>query len=105
MSRHARRRYHDALVQREIRRLAATSERHRRAVLDAEARRLAHILTSYGVLTTERLFELSGAERWRSGRFAGALAHAADAGLIRDLGLGFYAPSALRSPAEHGDEP
>ena len=118
-SRAARGRYHDAVVQREIRRLAhahadrqgrsgrstadeltTTDSRHRGAVVDAEARRLARTLTRYGVLTSRRLFELSGADRWTSGRFSVAVARAVERGLIRELGFGFYAPPPAGSAAE-----
>jgi hypothetical protein len=89
-------RHQQALVQREIRRLArgheSGTERHDLAIIDAEARRLAHIVSSYGgVLTDRRLFELSGARHWRSGAFSLALSRARDSGLVRDLGVGFYA--------------
>src|SRR5579872_5765936 len=69
------------------------------AIVDAEARRLARTLGSYGgVLTGQQLVELSGACHWRSGAFSLALGRALETGLIRDLGLGFYA-SALHTPA------
>jgi DNA-binding MarR family transcriptional regulator len=61
-------------------------------VLDVEARRLAHTLTSYGVLTKVQLMQLCGAERWSRGRFSEALTRAVDHGLVRHLGYGLYAP-------------
>jgi DNA-binding MarR family transcriptional regulator len=44
------------------------------------------------VLTREQLVELTGARHWARGRFSLALAAAIDRRLIRDVGLGFYAP-------------
>jgi hypothetical protein len=70
----------------------------RAAVLEAEGRRLAHVLTRYGVLTRHQLAELSGARHWARGRFLRALELAEERGLVRHLGYGLYAPaSAPRS--------
>jgi DNA-binding MarR family transcriptional regulator len=65
-------------------------------VLDVEARRLAHVLTSYGPLSRSQLIELCGAESWNRGAFSQALRHAVDRSLIRYLGHGFYAPPRRR---------
>jgi DNA-binding MarR family transcriptional regulator len=62
-----------------------------RAVVDAEARALARVCAQYGVVTRSQLVELAGTRHWSRGRFADALACAVDAGLVRDLGFGFYA--------------
>lgn len=81
---------------------ALLSRRHDDAIIDAEARRVALTLASYGgVLTSGALVELSGASRWSAGAFSLALARALELGLIRDLGLGFYAsqPRASDQPA------
>jgi hypothetical protein len=67
------------------------TDKHQAAILDAEARRVAHTLTSYGVLTRRQLEELSGARFWNRGRFSLALELAQERGLIRHLGYGFYA--------------
>jgi hypothetical protein len=69
---------------------ALESREHQRAILNAEARRLARTLARYGVLTRRRLAELSGARRWQRGRFSRALAVAIQGGLVRDLGRDFY---------------
>jgi hypothetical protein len=72
--------------------LIAMTDEHQAAILDAEARRVARTLMSYGVLTRHQLEELSGAQFWNRGRFAHAVELAQERGLIRDLGYGFYAP-------------
>jgi hypothetical protein len=73
---------------------AAVEARDRRAaILAAEARRLACTLDSYGVLTRWQLAELSGSQSWHDGGFSLALELAIKRAMIRDLGLGFYAPS------------
>jgi hypothetical protein len=72
--------------------LSIMSPRHRLAILTVEARVLARTCARYGVLTRRSLAELSGAYRWTRGRFSLALALAIEQGLIRELGLGFYAP-------------
>jgi hypothetical protein len=69
------------------------SQEQRTAILDAEARRLAHTLARYGVLTCWQLAELSGAHRWQRGRFSHALSTAIEKEMIRELGCNFYAPS------------
>ncbi len=68
------------------------SQDHQAAILEAEARRLAHTLDCYGALTRCQLARLSGADRWSRGRFLRALDLAEQRGLIRDLGHEFYAP-------------
>jgi hypothetical protein len=73
--------------------VANLSARHRLAIVDAEARVLARTCLRYGVLTRPQLVELSGARRWIRGRFGLALTEAIEHGMIRDLGLGFYAPT------------
>jgi hypothetical protein len=87
------------------------SIRCRRAILDAEARALARVCARYGVLTRTQLAGLAGARRWTRAGFSDALAVAVDAGLIRDLGLGFYASlkpdtapeeTRARNPSETG---
>ena len=67
------------------------AESHRTAILDAEARHLAHTLASYGVLTRHQLARLSGADHWVEGRFSDALELAEKRGLVRQLGSDFYA--------------
>ena len=91
-------RHQEALVRKEIRRLARSGDRL--AVLNVEARLLARTCARYGVLTRGRLAELSGASRWTRGRFSFALALAIEEEMIRDLGLGFYAPEAPAPAAE-----
>ena len=44
---------------------------------EAEVQHLVRTLRSYGVLTTERLCEASGARNWHGGTFEGALSAAA----------------------------
>lgn len=78
----------------------ALSTPHDAAIVDAEARRLAHTLASYGgVLTDRQLVKLSGARHWSSGAFSLALGRALETGLIRDLGLGFFASPVHLPPA------
>ena len=72
---------------------AIESPEHRAAILEAGARRLANTLTRYGALTRWQLDELSGARMWQRGRFSRALDVGIHAGMIRDLGCGFYAPN------------
>jgi hypothetical protein len=79
----------------------------RAAVLEAEGRRLAHVLTRYDVLTRHQLAELSGARHWARGRFLRALELAEEHGRIRDLGYGLYVsnsatgPSSSPRPSQH----
>lgn len=75
-----------------MRSLSIESRDHLAAIADCEARRLAHTLSGYGVLTRWQLAELSGARTWQRGRFARALEVGIEEGMIRDLGCGFYAP-------------
>jgi DNA-binding MarR family transcriptional regulator len=79
---------------------AFLSTQSQRAIVDAEARALARVCSRYGVLTRRQLVELAGTRHWSRGRFADALSSAVDAGLVRDLGFGFYAsprPTTLSS--------
>lgn len=69
------------------------------AILDAEVRRLVHTLGIYGVLHRGALAELSGARHWSTGQLSEAIARAIERGLIRDLGLGFYAIAPYTPPA------
>jgi hypothetical protein len=71
---------------------ADVTDARRAAILEAEARRLAHTVTRFGVLTRGRLAELSSARLWSRGRFNRALELAEQHGLITHLGYGFYAP-------------
>lgn len=82
---------------------AVSSSSHDRAVADVEARALARVCDRYGVVTRSQLAELARARRWSQGRFSDAIARAVQAGLIRDLGLGFYA--APRSGSVMPDSP
>lgn len=84
---------------------AVLSTHRRRAILDAEARALGGVCARYGVLTRHQLAELAGARRWTRGRYADALAAAIDAGLIRELGLGFYAPPRLGTKPDQVPRP
>jgi hypothetical protein len=68
-----------------------------RAVVDAEARLLARILETYGVLSVEALEELSRARRWRDGGFHEALTAAVRGGLIEPLPCAFCRSAATRS--------
>lgn len=87
--------------------LTIMSPRHRLAVLSVEARVLGRTCARYGVLTRRSLAELSGAHRWTRGRLSVALALAIENGLIRDLGLGFYAPPSATpaTPVQACDSP
>lgn len=61
-------------------------------LLDSEARRIARTVCSYGVLERTRIYELTEASRWRASSFDRACELAVRRGLVRDLGLGYYAP-------------
>lgn len=74
-----------------------TAEEHQMAILTAEARRVAHTVSSYGVLTRRQLEVLSGARFWNRGRFSRALELAQERGLIRHLGYGLYIPASHTS--------
>ena len=63
----------------------------RSGVLDSEARRIARTVCDYGVLERRRLYELVKASKWRTASFDRACELAVQEGLVRDLGLGFYA--------------
>lgn len=60
-------------------------------LLAYEARRIARTVCSYGVLERQRIYEMTDASRWRAASFDRACELAVQRGLIRDLGLGFYA--------------
>jgi len=66
-------------------------ERHRRAVLDAEARRLRRVLVWYGPLPRDVLAERCAARRWREGSLDEALRHGVSCGALRLLPLGYVA--------------
>ena len=57
---------------------------------EAEVQHLVRTLRSYGVLTTERLCEASGARNWHGGTFEGALSAAVRSGRFRRLGDDLY---------------
>jgi hypothetical protein len=83
---------------------ASKLPRHRSAILECEARRLARTLSSYGALSERQLFELSSAQAWERGTFAQACQLAVELGLIRRLGLGFYAPEARSGSSTRREE-
>lgn len=58
--------------------------------LDAECAELVRVLRGYGVLTRDRLRELSGARHWCGPRFESALEHAVESGRIRRLSDELY---------------
>jgi hypothetical protein len=66
----------------------------RRGLLDYEARRIARTVCAYGALERARVYELTEASRWRAESFDRACELAVQRGLVRDLGLGFYAAPA-----------
>jgi hypothetical protein len=63
----------------------------RDGLLDYEARRIARTVCAYGVLERSRIYKLSKASKWRATSFDRACELAVQRGLVRDLGLGFYA--------------
>lgn len=69
---------------------AAAFDRHRVAVVQAEARRLARILRPFGVLPRRELKRRAHSECWHEGSFDAALHAAVGAGEIEPLPLGFY---------------
>jgi hypothetical protein len=71
-------------------RTPSVSERHRVAVVQAEARRLARILQPFGVLRKDQLKLRAGASSWHEGGFDSALHAAIEAGEIERLPLDFY---------------
>lgn len=66
------------------------SDRHRVAVVQAEARRLARILQPFGILRKDQLKRSAGAESWHEGSFDSALYAAVQSGEIERLPFGFY---------------
>lgn len=60
-------------------------------LLDYEARLIARTVAKYGVLERHQLYELTHAGMWRGASFARVCEYAVTRGMIRDLGLGFYA--------------
>jgi len=75
-------------------------ERHRRAVLDAEARRLRRALVWSGPLSREVLAERCATRRWREGSLDEALRHGVSCGALRLLPLGYVA-----AVTEHDRQP
>jgi hypothetical protein len=69
---------------------SSSFDRHRVAVVQAEARRLARILQPFGVLRKDQLKRRAGATAWHEGGFDAALKTAVDSGEIERLPLGFY---------------
>lgn len=74
------------------------SERHRVAVVRAEARRLARILQPFGILRKDQLKLRAGAESWHEGSFDSALYAAVQSGEIERLPLGFYRKTGADTP-------
>jgi hypothetical protein len=68
----------------------ATLDRHRVAVVQAEARRIARILQPFGVLRKDELKRRARASSWHEGSFDTALSTAVASGEIERLPLGFY---------------
>ncbi len=66
------------------------SDRHRVAVVQAEARRLTRILEPFGILRRDQLRRRAGAASWHEGSFDSALHAAVQAGEIEPLPLDFY---------------
>jgi hypothetical protein len=60
------------------------------ALLREAAHHLAETLAPYGVLTRDRLAELSGASRWTAVGFDGALRWAVDHAVVRRLDEELY---------------
>jgi hypothetical protein len=71
-------------------RQASISDRHRVAVVQAEARRLARILQPFGILRKDQLKRRAGAASWHEGSFDSALHAAVESGEIERLPLDFY---------------
>jgi hypothetical protein len=71
-------------------RCPANFDRHRIAVVQAEARRLARILEPFGVLRRDQLKRRARATAWHEGGFDAALKRAVASGEIERLPLGFY---------------
>lgn len=70
----------------------SVSERHDVAVVQAEARRLAHALRPFGVLRKDQLKVVARAASWHEGSFDRALRAAVEAGEIERLPFDFYRP-------------
>ncbi len=68
----------------------SVSDRHRVAVVQAEARRLTRILQPFGILRKDQLKLRAGASRWHEGSFDSALQAAVESGDIERLPLDFY---------------
>ncbi len=79
------------------RRRPTTLDRHRVAVVQAEARRIARILQPFGVLRKDDLKRRARAASWHEGSFETALDTAVASGEIERLPLGFY-KTAERKP-------
>lgn len=73
-------------------------------LLDYEARLIARTVSSYGALERTRVYQLTDASKWRAASFDRACELAVRRGLVRDLGLGFYAaPDRTQAPENpHG---
>lgn len=88
------------LEQREVAAVAREHPNHEQAVLDAEVRLLADMLSPFGVLTRHELARRADAWHWHSGTFETALRAGARRGVIELLPDGFVAlrhhPSAPR---------
>lgn len=69
-----------------------------RTHVDAEVEDIVRTLRGYGVLTRERLAEMSHAGRWRESTFDLALASAVDAGRVRRLSDELYELSEADPP-------
>jgi hypothetical protein len=66
--------------------------RHRRyqqAVIEAEVRRLIHAIRPFGVLGRGALARTAGAARWQTGQFDRALQAAVDQGYLQQLPFGY----------------
>lgn len=77
-------------IHKPARRATASAPLHEAAVVEAEARRLVHILWSFGVLHRDALARMARAGNWHEGSFERALASAVASGQIEPLPAGFY---------------
>lgn len=67
-----------------------SKRRHDEAVIQAEVRRLAAALRPYRILRREALERAAHADRWSRQGFEQALAEGVKRGAIEQLPLGFY---------------
>lgn len=72
-----------------VARVDEVASRHRSAVVSAEIRRIANVLSAIGPMPRGRLMELCGAKRWREGSFDEAVAEGVRQGRLRELPLGW----------------